>query len=59
MATGPDRRRHGQSKQPFDLAAVHKIFATFEDAAAKMPTLSPDNTKSEANSPESGKVGFS
>ena len=36
----------------FDLAAVHKIFATFEDAAAKMPALFPDSSKSEANSPE-------
>src|SRR6202040_782024 len=38
--------------KPFDLAAVHKIFATFEDAAAKMPALFPDSSKSEANSPE-------
>ena len=30
---------------PFDLAAAHKIFATFEDAAAKMPALFPDNSK--------------
>jgi|RhiMetStandDraft_4_1073278.scaffolds.fasta_scaffold2003776_2 hypothetical protein len=32
------------------MAAVHKIFATFEDAAAKMPVLFPDSSKSEANS---------
>jgi cytochrome c556 len=38
--------------KPFDMAAVHKIFATFEDAAAKMPALFPDSSKSEANSPE-------
>ena len=38
--------------KPFDLAAVLKIFATFEDAAAKMPALFPDSSKSEANSPE-------
>ncbi len=38
--------------KPFDLAAVHKIFAAFEDAAAKMPALFPDSSKSEANSPE-------
>ena len=38
--------------KPFDLTAVHKIFATFEDAAAKMPALFPDSSKSEANSPE-------
>jgi cytochrome c556 len=30
---------------PFDLAAVHKIFAAFEDAAAKMPALFPDSSK--------------
>jgi cytochrome c556 len=37
--------------KPFDLAAAHKIFGTFQNAAAKMPGLFPDNTKSEANSP--------
>jgi cytochrome c556 len=36
--------------KPFDLAAVHKIFATFEDAAAKMPNLFPDNSKPGENS---------
>ena len=36
--------------KPFDMAAAHKIFATFQDAATKMPTLFPDSTKSEANS---------
>src|SRR5580692_5541124 len=30
---------------PFDLAAAQKIFATFADAAAKMPALFPDNSK--------------
>jgi cytochrome c556 len=30
---------------PFDLAAVHKIFAAFEDAAAKMPALFPASSK--------------
>lgn len=28
---------------PFDLAAVHKIFAAFEDAAAKMSALFPNS----------------
>ena len=41
-----------KGEKPFDLATVHKIFATFEDAAAKMPALFPDSSKSEANSPE-------
>jgi cytochrome c556 len=30
---------------PFDIAAAHKIFATFENASAKMPGLFPDNSK--------------
>jgi cytochrome c556 len=29
----------------FDLAKAHKIFATFEDAARKMPELFPDTSK--------------
>ena len=31
--------------EPFDLAVAKKSFATFEDAAAKMPALYPDNSK--------------
>ncbi|HEX4411509.1 MAG TPA: cytochrome c [Xanthobacteraceae bacterium] len=34
-----------KGEAPFDLAAAHKIFATFQDAAAKMPALFPDNSK--------------
>jgi cytochrome c556 len=30
---------------PFDLDAAHKIFTTFENAAAKMPGLFPDDSK--------------
>ena len=41
-----------KGEAPFDLAAARKIFAQFQDAAAKMPGLYPDNTKSEANSPD-------
>lgn len=36
--------------KPFDLAAAQKVFATFENAAAKMPNLYPDSSKSEADS---------
>jgi cytochrome c556 len=35
---------------PFDLAAAQKIFATFADAAAKMPSLYPAGSESEAGS---------
>src|SRR5271168_3932745 len=34
-----------KGEAPFDIAAVHKILATFQDAAAKMPGLFPDNSK--------------
>ena len=34
-----------KGEAPFDMAAVHKIFATLENAAAKMPALFPDNSK--------------
>jgi cytochrome c556 len=34
-----------KGEAPFDLDKVHKMFATFEDAAAKMPALFPDNSK--------------
>jgi cytochrome c556 len=41
-----------KGEKPFDLATVQKIFAAFEDAAAKMPALFPDSSKSEAKSSE-------
>jgi len=41
--------------KPFDMAAVHKIFATFEDAAAKMPGLYPPSSKDESTSPAADK----
>src|ERR1700722_1096606 len=31
--------------KPYDQAAVNKIFATFQDASAKMPALFPDSSK--------------
>jgi cytochrome c556 len=34
-----------KGEAPFDLDKVHKMFATFEDAATKMPALFPDNSK--------------
>ena len=34
-----------KGEAPFDLATAHKIFATFQDAAAKMPALFPENSK--------------
>jgi len=34
-----------KGEAPFDLAKAHKMFATFEDAAAKMPSLFPANSK--------------
>jgi cytochrome c556 len=46
-----------KGEKPFDLAAVHKIFATFEEAAAKMPNLFPDNSKPAANSTDDFNAG--
>ena len=43
--------------KPFDLSAAHKIFATFQDAAAKMPNLFPDNSKPAANSTDDYNAG--
>jgi cytochrome c556 len=34
-----------KGEQPFDLAAAQKVFATFADAATKMPDLFPDNSR--------------
>ena len=34
-----------KGEAPFDLTKAHAIFATFADAAAKMPALFPDNSK--------------
>ena len=35
-----------KGEAPFDLAKARKMFSTFEDAAAKAPSLFPDNSKS-------------
>ena len=34
-----------KGEAPFDIEKVHKLFATLQDAAAKMPSLFPDNSK--------------
>jgi cytochrome c556 len=34
-----------KGEAPFDLPTAQKAFATFEDAASKMPVLFPDNSK--------------
>jgi cytochrome c556 len=34
-----------KGEEPFDLATAKKSFAAFEDAAAKMPALYPENSK--------------
>ena len=39
-----------KGEKPFDLAAVHKMFATFENAANKMPDLYPAGSKDESGS---------
>jgi cytochrome c556 len=44
-----------KGERPFDLAAAKKIFATFANAAGKMPNLYPPNSKSEAGSPAADK----
>ena len=41
--------------KPFDMAAVHKIFASFQNAAEKMPGLYPAGSESEASSPVADK----
>jgi cytochrome c556 len=34
-----------KGEEPFDLAKAKAMFAQYQDAAAKMPTLFPDNSK--------------
>ena len=46
-----------KGEKPFYLAAAQKIFATFEDAASKMPNLFPDNSKPPANSTDDFNAG--
>src|SRR6516225_11972247 len=46
-----------KGEKPFNLEAAHKIFAAFQDAAAKMPNLFPDNSKPAANSTDDFNAG--
>jgi cytochrome c556 len=41
--------------KPFDIAAVHKMFAQFQDAAQKMPDLYPAGSQDESGSPAADK----
>jgi cytochrome c556 len=41
--------------KPFDMAAVHKMFAAFQNAAQKMPDLYPPSSQNEAGSPAADK----
>jgi cytochrome c556 len=49
MKTNGDQAKIGadmlKGAAPFELAKAQKIFASWEDAAAKMPSLFPDNSK--------------
>jgi cytochrome c556 len=49
MKTNGDQAKIGaamiKSEAPFELEKAQKIFASWEDAAAKMPALFPDNSK--------------
>lgn len=45
-----------KGEAPFDLATAKKAFATFEDAAAKMPNLYPDNSKTGGETTASPKI---
>ncbi|MEA2994871.1 MAG: hypothetical protein QOG74_420 [Alphaproteobacteria bacterium] len=37
--------KYVKGEEPFDLAKAKAIFAQYQDAAAKMPSLFPDNSK--------------
>ncbi len=49
MKTNGDQAKIGaamlKGEAPFELEKAQKIFASWEDAAAKMPALFPDNSK--------------
>jgi cytochrome c556 len=45
-----------KGEAPFDLAKAKAVFVTFQDAAAKMPNLFPDNSKTGGDTAASPKI---
>jgi cytochrome c556 len=45
-----------KGEAPFDLAKAKAIFTTYQDAAAKMPNLFPDNSKTGGETAASPKI---
>jgi cytochrome c556 len=60
MKANGDQARLGtqmvKGEAPFDLAKAKAIFTTYQDAAAKMPNLFPDNSKTGGDTAASPKI---